>query len=109
MPRDGSAAAALENPQPLIQVRRQPRNPEHVDLRSGKLDRQSHAVQTPADLADNGCFRVAQLIFQSRRRRPLNEELDSRIAQCLGRGQILHVGRTSQRRQASYRFTQHPQ
>ena len=109
MPRHRCTRAAIEHPQPIVQMRRKPCSTEYINLRGGEFDRQRHAIQTPADLTNGRRFGVAELKPIPRSGGSLNEKLDRRIAQCLGCGKICHVWRAGERRQDSHPFALHAQ
>ena len=90
-------------------MRRQPCKTDYVDFGGGEFDRQGHAIQTPADLANNRRFGVAQSKPIPHGSDPLDEKLDRRVAQGLGCGKLRHVRRVGQRRHDSHPLTRHTQ
>ena len=59
-PRQRSAAPRAQYRQGVIQVGGEAFNPEHLDPRRGKLDRQGQAVEPTADFADQRRVCIAQ-------------------------------------------------
>ncbi len=78
---------------------------EEVDARSGQFDRQRNAIEPAADLDDNRHVGIRQDKAVKAGDRPLDEQIDRRKAERVGRRQGGRSNRKLQRRQAADKFT----
>ena len=85
MPRRGRAATARQQPQALLEARRNPPNPESLDTGRRVLDRERQPVELSANVADKRGIGIAQREFVQARRRALDEQLNRRESRSLRR------------------------
>ncbi len=109
MPRHRRPPAAHQQAEAVIQHGREAGDAEGIEPPRRQLDRQRHAIEPAADLGDDRRIRIAELEATEAGRGPLDEQLDRRIGQRLGRRQPCGSRRQRQRRQALHPLALDPQ
>jgi hypothetical protein len=78
VPARGRAAGARQQPQAVVQVRREAVDPESLDARCRELDRQRNPVELSANFGYDWGVRVPQLELVQAPRYTLDKQLNGR-------------------------------
>jgi len=109
MPRRTRPAAAGQQPQALVQARREAVHPESLDAGGCELNRERNPVQLPADVGDDRSVLVGQFKFPQTLRRTLDKQLHRVKRKRFGRAKMVRWGPARQRRQPLHIFAFNPQ